>query len=205
MRVFAPERASAKRRLQSRVLIAAALLLAITGLWSFGHGAHIYAKAIVAQVLLEQAFAKSIAEGRPIKPWSWADTWPVARLAVPRLGQSWIVLYSASGQAMAFGPGHMSKTPRPGDQGASVIAGHRDTHFAFLKDVVVGDVIKVERKDGKRFKFRVNDTQVVRWDDAKIDVHGSRRQLVLTTCWPFDARQQGPLRYLVMADLVQGF
>ena len=43
--------------------------------------------------------------GRPVKPWSWADTWPVARIIVPRIGRSAIALAGASGQALAFGLG----------------------------------------------------------------------------------------------------
>ena len=81
------------------------LLLAITGLALFGQGAYIHAKALVAQVLLERAFDESIASGHPVKPWSWADTWPVARIEVKRLHASTIVLAGTSGQALAFGPG----------------------------------------------------------------------------------------------------
>ena len=44
----------------------------------------IHAKALLAQVLLERAFAASLATGGAVKPWSWADTWPVARIEVPR-------------------------------------------------------------------------------------------------------------------------
>ena len=55
------------------------LLLALAGLVLFGQGAYIHAKALLAQVLLERAFAETIASGRVTKPWSWADTWPVLR------------------------------------------------------------------------------------------------------------------------------
>ena len=64
---------------------AASLALALAGLVLFGQGAYIHAKALLAQVLLERAFAETIASGRDIKPWSWADTWPVARIEVQRL------------------------------------------------------------------------------------------------------------------------
>jgi len=80
------------------------LLLAVIGLILFGQGAYIHAKALVAQVLLERAFDKTIATGQETKPWSWADTWPVARLEFPRLGRGTVVLAGSSGQALAFGP-----------------------------------------------------------------------------------------------------
>jgi len=90
-------------------------LLAFAGLLLFGQGAYIHAKAIVAQVLLKRAFATSVATGKDVKPWSWADTWPVARIAVPRLKADAIVLAGSSGQALAFGPGHVEHTPEPGE------------------------------------------------------------------------------------------
>ena len=60
----------------------AALIITIAGAVLMGQAAWIHVKARVAQVLLEQAFARSIATGAPVKPWSWADTWPVARIEV---------------------------------------------------------------------------------------------------------------------------
>ena len=82
------------------------LVFALIGLILFGQGAYIHAKALLAQVLLERAFAQTIATGHPAKPWSWADTWPVARIEVKRLHASAIALAGSSGQALAFGPGH---------------------------------------------------------------------------------------------------
>ena len=68
------------------------LLLALAGLILFGQGAYIHAKAMLAQVLLERAFNETIATGHQTKPWSWADTWPVARIEVKRIRASAIVL-----------------------------------------------------------------------------------------------------------------
>ena len=67
-------------------------ILALLGLVLIGQGAYIHAKAPVAQVLLARAFDESVATGRIVKPWSWADTWPVARIEVTRLHASAIVL-----------------------------------------------------------------------------------------------------------------
>src|SRR6202023_2532717 len=95
------------------------LLLALAGLVLFGQGAYIHAKALLAQVLLERAFSETIASGREVKPWSWADTWPVARIEVKRLHASAIVLAGSSGQALAFGPGDVGLTPDAGERGAA--------------------------------------------------------------------------------------
>src|SRR2546430_17161834 len=70
----------------------AAAILGVRGLVLFGQGVWIHARALLAQILLERAFAASLAGGEPVKPWSWADTWPVARIEVPRLERSEIAL-----------------------------------------------------------------------------------------------------------------
>src|SRR5450432_2219933 len=137
---------------------AAPLLLALAGLVLFGQGAYIHAKALLAQVLLQRAFAETIASGHATKPWSWADTWPVARIEVKRLHASAIVLAGSSGQALAFGPGHVELTPDAGERGTAVYSAHRDTHFRFLRDIRAGDLIRVTRSDAAEFSYRVTGT-----------------------------------------------
>jgi len=183
----------------ARLIIAAAV--AICGLVLTGQAVLIHAKALVAQILLEQAFAQTLATGKPVMPWSWADTWPVARIEVPRLNKSVIVLSGSSGQALAFGPGHVEATPAAGEPGTAIYAAHRDTHFAFLADLEPGDEVRVMRRDGARFRFLVTGASVVRWDSSGIDPLASGRNLVLATCWPLNAKAAGPLRYLVHAEL----
>ena len=178
------------------------LALAITGLALFGHGGYIHAKALLAQVLLDRAFTESIASHRPVKPWSWADTWPVARIEVKRLNASAIVLAGSSGQALAFGPGHVELTPDAGERGVAVYSAHRDTHFRFLRNVLVGDEIDVTRSDGERFRYRADTTAIVRYDQSGIDPLSNGYELVLTTCWPFDALTQGPERYILHATMI---
>ena len=153
-------------------------MIALAGLVLLGQGAWIHAKALLAQVLLERAFAETIATGRDVKPWSWADTWPVARIEVKAHRRSAIVLAGSSGQALAFGPGHVELTADAGERGTAVYSAHRDTHFRFLKDVTTGDEIAVTRRDGKTFRYRVNATSVVSFDQSGIDPLADGHKLV---------------------------
>jgi sortase A len=182
--------------------LTAPFLLALAGLILFGQGAYIHAKAALAQVLLECAFKETIATGRHTKPWAWADTWPVARIEVKRLHARAIVLAGSSGQALAFGPGHVELTAEAGERGVAVYSAHRDTHFRFLKEVAIGDVIEITRSDGKRFRYRADATSIVRFDASGIDPLTDRYELVLSTCWPFDALTAGPERYLLHATMI---
>jgi sortase A len=181
-----------------------ALSAALLGLVLIGQGAYIHAKALVAQVLLERAFDESVTTGRIVKPWSWADTWPVARIEVKRLHASAIVLAGSSGQALAFGPGHVEQTPDAGERGIAVYAAHRDTHFKFLRDVKPSDDIAVTRRDGRTFHYRADGSTVVRYDASGIDPRADGYALALTTCWPFDAVTSGPLRYVLHATMAEG-
>lgn len=96
-----------------------------------GQALYIPVKAEVAQVLLTRAFEQSVASGNPVKPWSWADTAPIARVTAPRLGVSEVVLSGGSGEAMAFGPTAILDDP---SRRVTVLAAHRDTHFEFVRD-----------------------------------------------------------------------
>jgi sortase len=177
-------------------------ILALAGFALFGHGAYIHAKALLAQVLLERAFDETIASGHPVKPWSWADTWPVARIEVKRLHASAIVLAGSSGQALAFGPGHVELTPDAGERGVAVYSAHRDTHFRFLRDVAIGDEIDITQRDGRRFRYRADSAAVVHFDASGIDPLTDGYELVLSTCWPFDALTPGPERYVLHATMI---
>ncbi|MDE2444890.1 MAG: class GN sortase [Alphaproteobacteria bacterium] len=181
----------------------ASITLLLLSATLFGHSVWIFAKAQLAQVLLERAFTQSIATGKPVKAWRWADTYPVARIAIDRIGAEAIVLKGASGEAMAFGPAWVNETARPGTRGTSVMAAHRDTHFAFLKNVQVGDEIAVTRDDGLVFRYRATGMRVVNWNQSGIDAHEAGFHLALVTCFPFDAITRGPLRYVVNAELVR--
>lgn len=195
-----PSPARAKGGRRWRALPTLALLsVTVAGLGLAAHGAIIPAKAGLAQVLLDRAFEKSLSAAAPVKAWPWADTAPVARITVPRLKVSEVVLSGGSGEALAFGPTLMPDGARPGQPGTAVIAAHRDTHFQFLQHLQPGDVVTVETLDGRRSSFRVQGGYVVRNDRFGIDPHPLSPTLVLSTCWPFDAKVRGPLRYVVAA------
>jgi sortase A len=185
--------------LRRRLVTALCIALACAGVLRLAAGAIVPAKAIVAQVLLERAFDRTIAAHAPQKPWPWADMAPIARVSIKRLGVKRIVLDTGSGEAMAFGPTLLAGGARLGSPGVAVLAAHRDTHFGFLERVRAGDVIDVEALDGVVRHFRVTGAEVVRWDRFAItDAPFSR--LALSTCYPLGAIKGGPLRYIVYAE-----
>lgn len=177
----------------------AAILLGL-GAWQLGHGVWIYAKAQLAQYLLQRAWQRTLQGEAHVKPWPWADTWPMARLQMPKYGVDLILLAGASGRTLAFGPGHVSSSAIPGNRGTTILSGHRDTHFRFLAHVSPGDQLFIEMPAKERYRYRVIRTDVVDARKATVAT-GLDGALVLVTCYPFDSIiPGGAFRYIVTAE-----
>jgi sortase A len=176
--------------------------MATVAAWQLGQAAYVPVKAWLAQVLLERSWQQVLGGESGAKPWAWADTRPIARIEFPRLDRRYLVLAGSSGRTLAFGPGHVTATALPGEPGNSVIGGHRDTHFALLRELQLGDVVVVERPDAARMRYRVSRTEVVDKGALHLlDQDGGLDRLTLTTCYPFHTvRAGGPLRYVVIAE-----
>jgi sortase A len=177
-----------------------AVCLLAVGLWQVGEGSWIYVKAGLAQYLLQQAWSRTIAGETSVKPWLWAETWPVARLVVPSQQVELIVLNGAFGRTLAFGPGYAEGSAFPGSHGTTILTGHRDTHFRFLRDLKRQDQIIIETVDGTRRSYEIQDMEVVDAEAAGVRLGDREDSLVLVTCYPFNAIVPGgPLRYVVTA------
>jgi len=181
------------------------ILLALA-LFFLGSAFYIPAKAMLAQQLLQQAWADTLAShGQISKPWPWADTWPVARLIVPAHDIAQIVLEGDTGNSLAFAPGQSIQSYMGKHRSAIMISAHRDTHFHFLKNVILGEIIELQHEDGSIVRYRVQDRQIIdtRYGDVAVPMGGN--WLVLVTCYPFDALQAGgSQRYVVSAEAVHG-
>ena len=184
----------------SRLVVACLLCF---GFWQMGQGSYIPAKAWLAQELMHRAWTRT-AEGEDrAAPWPWADTWPVARLTAKSGDVNLIVLAGGSGRTLAFGPGHLSASAMPGEIGNAVIAGHRDTHFRFLKDVQTGEILTMESGEGVKHRYQVMAIDIVDSRKGSLLLDTESATLSLVTCYPFDTREVGgPLRYVVTAAMV---
>lgn len=177
-----------------------AVLLLLLGVWQLGGGLYIHSKAMVAQVLLQQAWDRTLQGESQARPWPWADTWPVARIKVPGLAVDQLVLAGANGRSLAFGPGHVDGTAVPGSDGNLVISGHRDTHFSWLAKAQDGDEIIVELPEGEQRNYRVMQRSIHHESETGLLEPGVASMLRLITCYPFDAIMPGgPLRFVVTA------
>ena len=177
------------------------ITLPFCGLWFIGNSTYIHTKALLAQLLLETAWSETLNGQKEVKPWPWADTWPVARLSAPQLGISRIVLAGASGSSLAFGPGHFFNSAQPGESGNVIISGHRDTHFSFLQNLNAGDTLLLESANKQITVYRIKELFVIDKTKTPFIPTDMSNKLMLITCYPFDAiTAGGPLRYVVIAE-----
>lgn len=179
-----------------------AALIVIIGLCFCGHGLYIYAKAEAAQWLMARAWSQTLEKGgTPTKAWPWADTWPVAYMEVPKQNIRLYILSNSSGEALAFGPGHLTTTPELGSFGTSIIAGHRDTHFKFLQHTAIGDDFHLTLPNRTRLTYQITDFTIVDADRSGIDPHAGEGNIALVTCFPFNGVTRTQKRFVALASL----
>jgi sortase A len=170
-----------------------------SGLALLAGRAYVETKAGVASLLIDRAFEEHRLDGGVHKPWPWADWSPIARIEVPRLGIRRPILSGASGPSLAFGLGHLDGTADPAGDGNCVLAGHRDASAAFLRDLRVGDDVRIET--GGAFRdYRVARLDVVSSEDTAVTLPVERSRLTLVTCYPFGGVTHSPWRYVVTAE-----
>lgn len=128
---------------------------------------------------------------------------PLGRITIERIGVDWIVVEGVALEQLADGPGHMPRTPVPGQPGNAVISGHRTTNgapFYDLDSLEPGDTIVVETLIGSH-TFEVVDTRIVVPTDTWVATQWDGAWLTLTTCNPRYASTQ---RLIVIAQLIDG-
>ncbi len=179
-------------------------ILIISGIYQLAAAGWIQGKAIVAQHLLKHSWEQTIKDNSTVyKPWPWADTWPVAKLLVTELNIEQIILAGDSGSSLAFAPGYSLASAEPNTHGLTMISGHRDTHFNFLKNLKINDSLVLQTTD-KTISYKVYDLQIVDSSSYTLPGHSEQGTLVLATCYPFNAvTTGGTLRYLVYAERIQ--
>ena len=125
----------------------------------------------------------------------------IARLRVPRLGISLVVINGTDAGDLRRGPGRHRETFMPGEGELVYVAGHRTTYGAPFSDIdrlEAGDTISVELPYGS-VEYRVTRHRIVDDNDLSVLESHDREELVLQACHPrFFADQ----RYLVYASPV---
>ncbi len=175
------------------------IVLLITGLGLLGHGGYMQGKAWLAQRLIEQAWQVALTTpDQQVRPWFYADSYVTAQLNWPSQKQTLTLLAGASGRNLAFAPSHFLPSGELGSDRGVLIAGHNDTHFAFLQKVKVGEQFSLQTQDGLIEQYQVRGIDVIH--QSQHDFLATTG-LYLLTCYPFNSLASGTeLRLLVSAS-----
>lgn len=122
-------------------------------------------------------------------------------LEIPRLHLSTPVVEGDSAAALNGTAGHLPDTPRPWEKGNSAIAAHRDRQFRALRNIRIGDELRVETPYGD-LRYQVRDTHIVLPTDLSVLEAKSEQMLTLITCYPFYYVGSAPKRFIVHAERV---
>ncbi|GIP49220.1 hypothetical protein J53TS2_28110 [Paenibacillus sp. J53TS2] len=126
----------------------------------------------------------------------------LGEIAFPSLDQRYAILEGTGSEPLKLGAGHYTGSPLPGEDGNSVLAGHRDTVFRNLGKLKAGDRIEVETTSG-RYTYEVTGRRIVDESDADAVQSSAEPLLTLITCYPFTYVGPAPERLLLTAKLIE--
>ena len=198
----------------ARILLWAERLLVSAGAATLIGCALLVGEAIVAQRVARHSLATALLARRATVsavteqlPYLWHQQpaapagSPIAALSIPRIRLSAVVLHGSDAQTLRRGPGHLEHTAFPGEAGNVVIAGHRDSFFAPLRNIALGDDIFLDTPQGP-FHYRVTSLRVVNARDVSVLTATDHAVLTLVTCYPFWVFGNAPDRFVVRAAAV---
>ncbi|MDQ6748540.1 MAG: class D sortase, partial [Candidatus Dormibacteraeota bacterium] len=125
---------------------------------------------------------------------------PLAKMRVPAVDWSGVVLEGSDDRVLSGGPGHLVGTAYPGEPDNVVVSNHNTYSMQFAK-LKTGDQIILDSDYGS-FTYRVTGFRVVSAGDRSVTAHTARASLTFTTCYPLWAGAFASQRYVIGADLV---
>ncbi|MGM0873278.1 MAG: class D sortase [Bacillota bacterium] len=152
----------------------------------------------------EQTYVVAPKKGEPLQPVVAPipeDGEEIGTLSIPKLEQTFPIFYGDSEAILKKGIGHVKGTALPGEGNNSVLAGHRDTFFRHLDQLVVGDKLIVGRS-GTFYMYKIKKIRIVDKDDETVIVPKPWSSLTLTTCYPFTFIGPAPQRFIIEAELI---
>ncbi len=126
------------------------------------------------------------------------DGQPLGVIRIPRIGLEAVFFEGVKEETFLTGPGHLPWTALPGSVGTSVLAAHRDMHFANLKDLEVGNRVLLDLPH-RSVRYRVTRRDIADPADAWVTKPGADPVLRLVTCWPPTFIGPAPERLVVSA------
>jgi len=123
------------------------------------------------------------------------------KITIPDIETEWIVNEGTDTATLKEGPGHLTESALPGEEGKCVVAGHRTTYgapFNRVDELDKGDQIFIETLGNERFVYLVKDQFEVLPSDLSILEPVEEAILLLSTCTP---KYYATRRLIIYAEL----
>jgi sortase A len=124
----------------------------------------------------------------------------IGSLSIPVLKQKLPIIQGTGVNELKKGVGHFIQSVLPGEADNCILSGHRDTVFAKLGKLKIGDELIVQTVAGT-YTYEINRIRIVDKDDKTVIVPTGHAVLTLTTCYPFSFIGNAPDRFILIADL----
>ena len=160
-------------------------LLLVSGSLLCLHASWLPIKGWLSEQLISYSWHQTINLQQKTKPWPWADTYPIAEISFERIKKRVVVLNGGDPTTLAFSAGAIAPFNQARSTQAFVVAGHRDSHFSFLDEVIMNDIISLADKQGKSQLYQVEAIDIVDASTGELPILADDSQLILITCYPF--------------------
>ena len=171
--------------------------LLATGCTALGYWTFVTFQARFFQAKLEQITNPETGRATLLRAAAQSGA-PFARIEIPRIGISAIVVEGVAPRSLSLAVGHIPGTAYPDEPGNVALAGHRDTFFRKLGDIRGDDEITLTTVAGV-FHYSVDCARVVEPQDIDVLDASDERILTLVTCYPFYYVGPAPHRFIVRA------
>ncbi len=92
----------------------------------------------------------------------------------------------------------------PGLGSTVLVSGHNNSYFSGLKDAKIGDTVTIRTNYGV-YTYKITSTDIkLNTDKSAYDLSADKENLVLYTCYPFNALGLTAQRYFVYCEYVSG-
>jgi sortase (surface protein transpeptidase) len=135
-----------------------------------------------------------------------AEGKPLAKIIVPGLNQEHYIYENISGGAIRLGPIWDKRSSPPAYPGLSIVTGDGKSHFSFLKELSIDDLILIDQIDGAQRAYKVQSIQVLQETYFELSFKEQENMILLSTTYPYSNFQIGKdMFYAVIASEVKDF
>lgn len=114
------------------------------------------------------------------------------------------LFFGDDSKTLRRGVGQYKGSSFPGMCSTTIIGGHNNSFFKTLKDAKVGGIITIKTHYGV-YTYKITGSAIKKFDDrTAFDINTDHENVVLYTCYPFNALGLTKQRYFVYGEYISG-